>query len=68
MTVDRARRAKGRTNGIMPSTIRSHTLPTGELSVECWCRGAIVFVPPATVMACRTASCGRPECHGPAAA
>lgn len=49
----------------MPSTVRSHTLPTGELSVECWCRAAIVYVPAKVIRACRTDSCGRPECIEP---
>lgn len=44
------------------SKVMSDRLRTGELAVECWCRLSIVYVHPQVVMACRTASCGRPGC------
>lgn len=36
-----------------------------RLAVDCWCRAEVVSVPQADVMACLTASCGRPECQPP---
>lgn len=42
---------------------RGHT--EGLLEVECWCRHAIVLVPPSDVRAGRTRSCGRAWCKEP---
>lgn len=48
--------------------VSSHTLATGELAVDCWCRAAIVYVAPEVVRACRTGSCGLPGCDESAVA
>jgi hypothetical protein len=35
----------------------------GRLPVECWCQTEIVKVPVEDVRACRTISCGAPNCQ-----
>lgn len=40
-------------------------VPPDHLAVLCWCDRFMVAVPKAAVMAGRTATCGRPDCHAP---
>lgn len=46
----------------MPSRVRSHTLPTGELAVLCHCQRSVIYVRPEVIADCRTESCGREGC------
>lgn len=47
----------------MPSRVRMHTRMDGTMSVECWCRQAIVYVDPEVVRRGETGSCGATECN-----
>lgn len=49
-------------NVLHPSRLRNHTLRTGEMSVECWCRRKVVYATPDEIMRGVTRSCGDEGC------
>lgn len=60
---NRQRRAARRS----PHSWHRRPVRSDELAVLCWCQLEIVSVPRTEVLACRTASCGMPNCKAPAA-
>lgn len=47
-----------------PDAVGTHTLPTGELAVFCWCMRRIVYVEPSVIANGKTEGCGAEGCEG----